>query len=155
MATELKFPISNERPSAVESPRRTLEYLRLSMVVFALADVAAHLFASPGATPIVSYWIDIETATYGLIAVIYLLGLRRYYLPPILFTAYNLVMYFVSGLVALPFGISKAPLVGHLQFAQYSFGRGFSLLPWLYLLIVGIVLLKKDSGSKLNELLNR
>ena len=87
--------------------------------------------------------------------VVYLLGLRRYYWPPILFTAYNLVMYFVSGLVALPFGISKAPLVGHLQFAQYSFGRGFSLLPWLYLLIMGIVLLKKDPGSKLNELLDR
>lgn len=155
MATELKFQHRNEMPSVVEPSHRALEYVRLSMVVFALADVAAHLFASPGATPIVSYWIDIETATYGLIAVVYLLGLRRYYLPPILFTAYNLVMYFVSGLVALPFGISKAPLVGHLQFAQYSFGRGFSLLPWLYLLVMGIVLLKKDPGSKLNELLDR
>ena len=85
--------------------------------------------------------------------VVYLLGLRRYYWTPILFTAYNLVMYFVSGLVALPFGISKAPLVGHLQFAQYSFGRGFSLLPWLYLLIMGIVMMKKDPGSKINDLL--
>ncbi len=153
MATALKTQQPKESLYPVGKSERGLEYLRLSMVVFALADVAAHLFASPGATPIVSYWIDIETAAYGLIAVIYLLGLRRYYVPPILFTAYNLVMYFITGFVALPFGINKTPLVGHIQFAQYSFGRGFSLLPWLYLLIVGIVLLKKDPGSPLNQLL--
>lgn len=131
-----------------------LDRLRLSMVFFALVDVAAHLFASPGSTPIVSYWIDIETATYGLIAVVYLLGLRRYYLLPILFTAYNMTMYFLSGFLALPWGIDKTPLAGHLQLAQYSFGRGFSLVAWLYLLIMGIVMMKKDPGSKINDLLS-
>ena len=70
-----------------------------------------------------------------------------------MFTAYNMLMYFVSGMVALPFGINPTPLVGHLQFAHYSFGRGMSMAAWLYLLIVGIVMLKKDPGSKLNELL--
>jgi hypothetical protein len=123
------------------------------MTFFALVDVAAHLFANPGATPIVTYWIDIETATYGLIAVVYLLGLRRYYVLPVLFTAYNMFMYFLSGLVVLPFGINKAPLAGHLQFAHYSFGRGFSLLAWVYLLVGGLILLKVDPGSKLNDLL--
>ncbi|AUW92539.1 hypothetical protein BXT84_00025 [Sulfobacillus thermotolerans] len=147
--------LAKEPATHIISPQHPgLDWLRLSMVFFALVDVAAHLFASPGSTPIVSYWIDIETATYGLIAVVYLLGLRRYYLLPILFTAYNMTMYFVSGLVALPFGINKAPLVGHLQFAQYSFGRGFSLIAWLYLLIMGIVMLKKDPGSKINDLLD-
>jgi hypothetical protein len=131
-----------------------LDLMRLSLVFFALIDVAAHLFANPGATPIVSYWIDIETATYGLIAVVYLLGLRRYYLLPILFTGYNMTMYFLSGLMALPFGINKTPLLGHLQFAQYSFGRGLSLAAWLFLFIMGIVAMKKDPGSKLNDLLN-
>ncbi len=134
-----------------DNPRRNL--LRLSMVFFALIDVAAHLYASPGSTPIVSYWIDVETATYGLIAVVYLLGLRRYYLLPILFTAYNMTMYFLSGLVALPFGIAPSPLVGHIQFGLYSFGRGMSLAGWIYLLVIGMVLLKKDPGSKLNQLL--
>jgi hypothetical protein len=131
-----------------------LSLLRLSMTFFALVDVAAHLFASPGSTPIVSYWIDIETATYGIIGVVYLLGLRRYYLLPILFTAYNMFMYFLTGFVALPFGIDPKPLVGHLQFASYSFGRGMSLAGWLYLLVVGIIMLKKDPGSKLNQLLD-
>ncbi|MDA8194265.1 MAG: hypothetical protein M0Z53_09755 [Thermaerobacter sp.] len=147
------------RPSAfpviAQSDRnnRLVKRLRLSLVFFALIDVAAHLFASPGATPVVSYWIDVETAVYGLIAVIYLLGLRQYYGPPILFTAYNLFMFFLSGVTALPFGINHAPLTGHLQFLQYSFGRGLSLAAWLYLLVVGIYMLKADPGSKLNDIL--
>jgi len=155
MATVLKTQQPKESLYPNGKSERTLERLRLSMVILALIDVAAHVYASPGATPIISYWIDIETATYSLIAVVYLLGLRRYYMPPVLFTAYNLIMYFVSGAVALPFGISKAPLSGHLQFAQYSFGRGFSLISWLYLLVVGIILLKKDPGSPLNRLLGK
>lgn len=132
---------------------RRLHWLRLSMAFFALLDVAAHIFASPGVTPIISYWLDIETASYSLIAVIYLLGLRQFYVPPILFTAYNMAMFFLTGFVALPFGINKAPLVGHIQILQYSFGRGFSLLAWLYLLLVGIWMLRGDPGSKLDALL--
>ena len=132
---------------------RRLHGVRLSLAFFALLDTAAHLFASPGATPVVSYWIDIETASYSLIAVIYLLGLRQFYGPPVLFTAYNLTMFFLSGLVTLPFGINPAPLVGHVQFLQYSFGRGFSLLAWLYLLVVGLWMLKADPGSRVNALL--
>jgi hypothetical protein len=151
----LKASGTQSTHSQITTPtdQQNLQRWRLSMVFFALVDVAAHLFASPGATPIVSYWIDIETATYGLIAVVYLLGLRRYYIWPVLFTAYNMTMYFLSGFVALPFGINKTPLVGHLQFLHYSFGRGFSLAAWLYLLVVGIMLLKKDPGSKLNDLI--
>lgn len=129
------------------------EIWRLSMVFFALLDVAAHLFAGHGTTPIVSYWIDIETASYGIIAVVYLLGLRRYYAPPIVFTAYNLFMYFLSGVVTLPFGINPKPLSGHLAILDYSFGRGFSVLAWVYLLVVGTMLWKKDPGSPLNDLL--
>jgi hypothetical protein len=152
-------PISRSSSSTTETVQndarhlRHVQWLRLSLVFFALFDVAAHIFASPGATPIVSYWIDIETASYGLIAVIYLLGLRKYYGPPIIFTAYNMIMFFVSGFTALPFGINKAPLTGHLQFLQYSFGRGFSLGAWLYLLIVGLIMLRVDRGSRLNDLL--
>ncbi len=153
--TDPAIPRSVEISTQIVNPdHKTLDLMRLSLVFFALVDVAAHLFASPGSTPIVSYWIDIETATYGLIAVVYLLGLRRYYLLPILFTGYNMTMYFLSGFFALPLGINKIPLVGHLQFAQYSFGRGFSLLAWLYLLVMGIIALKKDPGSTLNNLLH-
>lgn len=134
--------------------RATLvHYLRLSLAFSALLDVAAHLFANGGSTPIISYWIDIETASYGIIAVIYLLGLRQYYTPPILFTAYNMFMFFLAGITPIPFGIAPKPLTSHVDFAHYSFGSGFSLLAWLYLLIVGILMLKFDHGSRLDELL--
>lgn len=133
---------------------RRVQFLRLSLAFFALLDVAAHLFASPGGTPIISYWLDVETASYSLISVIYLLGLRKFYVPVVLFTAYNLFLFFLSGVTALPFGINPKPLTGHLAVLHYSFGRGFSLLAWLYLLIVGLWMLKIDRGSKLNALLN-
>ncbi len=131
-----------------------IQRLRLSLAFFALLDVAAHLFAEPATSRIISYWIDIETASYGLIAVIYLLGLRQFYAPPLWFTTYNMFMYFLSGFIALPFGINPTPLTGHIQFADYSFGRSFSLIAWIYLLVVGWWMLKHDHGSKLNELLS-
>lgn len=150
-----KRSVSNLSAQALlGTTQRHVHFLRLTLVFFSLLNVAAHLYASPGATPIVSYWIDIETATYGLIATVYLLGLRRYYVVPILFTTYNMALYFLSGIIALPFGINSAPLVGHVQFALYSFGRGMSLAAWIYLLVAGIVMLKVDAGSALNQLLD-
>ncbi len=147
--------MSQGRSPAIPAPRtsRAIRTLRLALAFFALIDVAAHLFASPGGTPIISYWIDIETASYGLIAVIYLLGLRLYYGPPILFTVYNMSMYFLSGFVRLPFGINPIPLVGHIEFLQYSFGRGFSVAAWLALLIGGIWMWRNDPGSGVHRLL--
>ena len=52
---------------------------------------------------------------YVLIAVVYLLGLRMWYLPAVGYSVLNLVMFFVSGFVAIP-GISTAALTGHLAF---------------------------------------
>ena len=133
---------------------RKIHTLRLTLVFFALCNVAAHVYATPGGTPITTFWIDVEIAAYGVIAVIYLLGLRLYYGPPLLFTAYTLVMFFLSGFLAMG-PIDPVPLVGHLQFLHYSFGRGFSLVSWLYLLIVGWIMLKIDPGSQLNDALKQ
>lgn len=62
------------------------------------------------------------------------------------------MLFLVSGFVAIP-GITKVALTGHLAFSHYYFGRGFSLGAWVFLLVVGAVMLKLDKGSKLNELL--
>lgn len=61
-------------------------------------------------------------------------------------------MFFISDFVAIP-GITTAALTGHLAFAHYYFGRGFSLAAWIYLIIVGGFMLWWDSGSRVNELL--
>jgi hypothetical protein len=145
--------LSTSDPQAVTHLRK-IHLLRWTLVFFALCNVAAHVYATPGATPITTWWIDVEIATYSLIAVIYLFGLRMFYWPPLLFTAYTLIMYFLSGAVAMG-AIDPTPLVGHLQFLHYSFGRGFSVISWLYLLIVGWVILKLDPGSQVNDLLSR
>lgn len=129
-----------------------IKWLRFSMVVLALLDAAAHLFASPGQTPEVTFWLETEVAVYVLIAVVYLLGLRSWYTPAIAYSVLNLAIFFLSAFVRLP-GITHSALVGHVQFAAYSFGRGFSLLAWVYLVGVGLLLNWVDRGSKLDQLL--
>ena len=129
-----------------------LKWLRFSMVVLALLDAAAHLFASPGQTGQVTFWLETEVAVYVLVAIIYLLGLRSWYTPAIAYSVLNLVIYFLSAFVVLP-GITHSALVGHVEFAKYSFGRSFSLLGWLYLIVIGLVLNRVDKGSKLDALL--
>jgi hypothetical protein len=129
-----------------------IKWLRFTMVVLALLDAAAHLFASPGQAPEVPFWLETGVAVYVLISVIYLLGLRSWYTPAIAYSGLNLVIFFLSAFVRMP-GITHSALMGHVQFAQYSFGRGFSLLAWLYLILVGLVMNRVDQGSKLDRLL--
>ncbi len=129
-----------------------LKWLRFSMVVLALLDAAAHLFASPGQTQAVTFWLETEVAAYVLVSVVYLLGLRSWYTPAIAYSVLNLVIFFLSAFVALP-GITHGTLIGHVEFAQYSFGRAFSLLAWVYLIAAGLVLNRLDKGSKLDALL--
>lgn len=129
-----------------------LKWLRGSMVLLALLDAAAHLFSSPGQTPEVTFWIETEVAAYVLIGIIYLLGLHSWYTPAIAYSVLNMLIFFLSAFVVLP-GITHSVLLGHVEFAQYSFGRTFSVLGWLYLIIVGLVLNRFDHGSKLDALL--
>jgi hypothetical protein len=129
-----------------------IKFLRFSLLFFAILDAAAHLYASPSTYPYVTFWLEIEVSAFIVISVVFLLGLRIWYLPAIIFTLFNLVLYLVSGIVAIP-PISPVALTGHIQFADYSFGRAFSLIAWLYIIIIGSVALRLDRGSKLNDLL--
>jgi len=129
-----------------------IRWLRFSMVIVALLDAAAHIFASPASTAPQTFWLETEVAFYVLIAVIFLLGLRSWYVPTIAYSMLNVLLFFISAFVAIPL-ISHAALVGHVQFGQFSFGRGFSLGGWVWLIVVGWILTRIDRGSKLDELL--
>jgi hypothetical protein len=129
-----------------------IKFLRFSLLFFAIIDAAAHLYASPSTYPYVTFWLEIEVSAFIVMSVVFLLGLRIWYLPSIIFTIFNLVLYLISGIVAIP-PISPVALTGHIQFADYSFGRAFSLIAWLYIILVGLFALKVDKGSKLNDLL--
>ncbi len=129
-----------------------VKWLRFSMVIVALLDAAAHIFASPGSTAPQTFWLETEVAFYVLIAVIFLLGLRTWYMPTIAYSLINVVLFFVSAFATIPL-VTHAALVGHVQFGQFSFGRGFSLGGWVWLILVGWLLTRIDHGSKLDELL--
>lgn len=126
--------------------------VRFTVMLFALIDAAAHLYASPASYPLVTFWLEIEVAAFIVIGIVFLLGLRIWYLPSVLFTVLNVVLYFVSGVVAIP-PISPVALAGHVQFLDYSFGRAFSLIAWIYIIVVGLLLFRYDKGSRINALL--
>ncbi|MDA8072700.1 MAG: hypothetical protein M0Z40_07775 [Actinomycetota bacterium] len=154
LAGLLPGPLRRERERWYTPDRtvRNIHWTRFALVLVALVDAAAHIFASPAKSPEVTLWLDGEVVLYVLIAMVYLLGLRMWYLPSLAYSALNLVLFFVSGYVAIP-GITTAALTGHLAFSHYYFGRGFSLGAWIFLLVVGAAMLKFDKGSKLNALL--
>lgn len=131
-----------------------IHWLRFSLVFFALLNVASHLFASPGANSQVTFWLETEVAFYSIIGIVYLLGLRVWYMPALLYSILNITIFFISAFVILP-GITTQVLVGHIQFAQYGYGRGISLIAWVYLIIFGALALKYDKGSEVNVLLAR
>ncbi len=131
-----------------------VHWLRFSLAFFALLNVASHLFASPGANSQVTFWLETEVAFYSIIGVIYLLGLRVWYLPALLYSILNIFIFLVSAFIVLP-GITTQLLVGHITFAQYSYGRGISLIAWIYLILFGLLALKYDKGSEINTMLNR
>lgn len=131
-----------------------VHWLRFSLAFFALLNVASHLFSSPGANSQITFWLETEVAFYSIISVIYLLGLRVWYLPALLYSILNIFIFLVSAFIVLP-GITTQLLVGHIAFAQYSYGRGISLIAWIYLILFGMLALKYDKGSEINTMLNR
>ncbi len=128
--------------------------LRSTMVILALLTSAAHLYAIPGATPEVTFWLETEVVGYLLIAVVYLLGLRSWYRFAIGYSVFNMAIFFLSAITVMP-GVTHANLLGHLQFADYSFGRAFSLAGWVYLIAVGVLLRRIDPGSSVDALLRQ
>ena len=70
-----------------------IKFLRFSLLFFAIIDAAAHLYASPSTYPYVTFWLEIEVSAFIVMSVVFLLGLRIWYLPSILFTIFNLVLY--------------------------------------------------------------
>ena len=129
-----------------------IKIVRFAVMVCALLDSAAHLYATPAAYPQITFWLEIEVAAFIIIGIVFLLGLKMWYLPSILFTIFNLLVYLISGVVAIA-PLNPTVLSGHVDFLNYSFGRAFSLATWIFIIIVGTLLIDYDKGSALNTLL--
>ncbi len=131
-----------------------LKNTRFLVMACALIDSAAHLYAGPSAFPLVSLWIEVEVAAFIVIGIVFLLGLRIWYLPSIVFTVFNLLVYLASGLFSLG-PLNPTPLAGHVDFMNYGFGRAFSMGTWIFIILVGTLLIFIDRGSSLNSMLSQ
>lgn len=144
---------------------------RALMAVFALLVAAAHLaytiplsaasFPAPGSGTshggaisfnTFGFWFDVEVIADVLVAVVFLLGLRTWYPLSILFNAFNMGLYFVSGLVAIPF-VTQNAFPGRFDLSLGISTINIIIIGWIVLLVLGLLLMKYDPGSELDGLL--
>lgn len=98
-------------------------------------------------------WFEIEVIAYTIMAVVYLLGLRTWYLPAVLFNAFNVALYFLSGIVPIP-GITTMAFGSRLTaFSGPISATVILMICWVAALVLGLALLKYDPGSELDKLL--
>ncbi len=149
---------------------------RFIVAVFALIVAAAHLasnsggvgsshFQAPPSNQIpsgtsgfsqgfnyVGFWTSFEVVVYTVIAIVFLLGLRTWYVPSIAFNVFNLGIYFISGVTAIP-GITATAFGGRLAvFSSFS-TMSLIVVGWVAVLLLGIIMIKYDRGSELDKML--
>ena len=125
-----------------------IKIMRFSLVVLALLDFSAVALGNQiwNYANYLSLWFGLVGAGYIIIAVVYLLGLRMWYGP-------NEIFLLLSAFVNLYLGAgSDMNPLGSLG----SHGFNFVLsLTWVYLVLVGLLMMRYDKGSKINELLSQ
>ncbi len=130
-----------------------MKWMRFSLAVAAIIISAANIFGSFTAeTPQIMFWLLFETSAYITIAIVYLLGLRSWYLPATLFSIFNIIIFFISSIVVVP--VIANQLTGNTSFLSYTYGQAFVLFGWIYIISVGLLAYKIDKGSKLDKILN-
>ena len=87
-----------------------------------------------------------------IIAIVFVLGLRTFYLASIAFNTFNLGIYLLSGVVAIP-GITMSAFASHLQIISPSLSTTVLMLSWFAAMVLGLVLLKYDRGSEIDKLI--
>ena len=146
---------------------------RFIMAIFAILIAATHLpyaglsagggspqnsGSSTGAKPAgiqlgfqaLGLWFEIETIAYTVIAVVFLLGIRRWYGAAVVFNAFNVVIYFLSGYMAIP-GITPMAFGSRFAALGASLSGTVLIISWIALLILSLVFLKYDKGSELEK----
>jgi hypothetical protein len=125
-----------------------VKIIRFSLVVFALLNSAALALGSPSwnVANLFSLWLGFVFAAFLLIAVIYFLGLRMWYAGATAFLIVAAVINYLFNAAGGPLALSS--------YTTVSLSTALAL-GWLYLVVVGIIIMRYDKGSKLNELLQQ
>ena len=151
-----------------------MHWIRGLTAIFAILIAAVHLpyaslsnsfyssHASPGTNSTGAYhptppqfgaqamglWFGIEVIAYTVIAIVYLLGIKRWYIAANAFNIFNITIYFLSGVIAIP-GITSMPFSRSLITSSLS--TNVLMISWIALLILGLLSLKYDNGSELEH----
>lgn len=123
-----------------------IKILRFSLAVVALLNYSAlALGTNFTLASWLNLWIGLAGAGYILIAFVYLLGLRMWYAPTTAFVILSAVVNFAINFGGGPLGVGSA---------TYGF-LVVATVMWLYILLFGILAMKYDKGSKINDLLRQ
>ena len=123
-----------------------IKFARFSLVVLALFDYSGLALgtSSFSAATLSNLWYGLAAAGYIIVAAVYLFGLRMWYAPAVTFVI-------ISALINMAINFAGGPL---------GLGAGasslFSLIvnvTWLYMVVAGLMIMRYDKGSKVNDLL--
>ncbi len=123
-----------------------IKIARFSMTVLALLSFSSVALGSPvwNSASILGLWYGLISAGYVVVAFIFLMGLRMWYGGAVSF-------FIISALVNFSVdnsgGLNPLGAWGTVNF------NNLVALGWLYLVVVGLILMRYDKGSKVNELL--
>lgn len=123
-----------------------VKIIRFTLVVFALLNSAGLALGSPSwnVANLFSLWLGFVFAAFLLIAIIYFLGLRMWYSGATAFLIIAAVVNYLFNAAGGPLALSS--------YTTFSLSTALAF-GWLYLVIVGIAIMRYDKGSKLNDLL--
>jgi hypothetical protein len=143
------FSVKKGLPTSLSSGSYSwIKLVRFSLVVFALLNSAALALGSPSwnVANLFSLWLGFVFAAFILIAVIYFLGLRMWYSAATGFLIVAAVVNYLFNAAGGPLALSS--------YTTVTLSTALAV-GWLYLVIVGIAIMRYDKGSKLNELLQQ
>jgi hypothetical protein len=123
-----------------------IKFARLSIALAALLNVSVLMMpTSIGGTSLVNVWFGFVASAYILAAIVFLLGLRIWYLPSVLF-------FIVSAIVSLLISSS------YFQPAAWAASSDWTMIvafaAFAYVVVGGLVLMKYDNGSGVNTALS-
>lgn len=152
----------------IGSNTKLIHSIRILVAIFALLLAAGHLMyaamlGSGGAGSVssghsaptfnaIGFWFAVETIAYTIIVLIFLLGLKPWYIPSVIFGAFNIAIYFVSGVAPIP-GVAGSAFPSRFIFSGGLSTINIIVASWLIFVILGIILIKYDQGSELDKLL--
>lgn len=123
-----------------------IKLARFSMVLLSLLNFSAVALGSPNwnvASPY-SLWLGFASAGYIILALIYMLGFRMWY-------GLSLVFLVISAIINYSFDAAGGP--DALSSSTNLLFNNVVAFTWLYLVLMGLVLMRYDKGSKLNSVL--